>query len=267
MASPYPPRPTGGGKATMIAMSGAASVGGGGGGTSYSLSFTTDPATGTIGSVIDFSGTVLPSGQTVEFGLSTTSGTFTGGTFAGGTLGAATVSGTLWNDNITLNTSGTFYPFAEITGQTTVVGSGIVVSAPSAAITYSLLSGSGNGGLVGDTFSTATGAQAASNWGPTTTIPHTTVITMNIAYTGSGSGTIDHAVFWFDSSATNVTAPGSGTLTSSYNSGVALSYSASNAGGIYPGNGTPGTYYGTYAFYNASNVLLGVVKTNALTIT
>jgi hypothetical protein len=129
----------------------------------------------------------------------------------------------------------------------------------------SLLSGSGNGGLVGDTFTVGTGAQVGENWN-TTALTHTEVISPNIMFSGTGSGAISSATFWFDTSATNTTVPGSNTIVSAYNSGAGLSYNASNAGGIYPGNGTPGTYYGKYAFYNSSSVLLGVVVTNAITV-
>jgi len=236
MASPYPPRPTGGGKATMIAMSGAASVGGGGSGTSYSLSFTTDPATGTIGSVIDFSGTVLPSGQAVEFGLSTTSGSFTGGTFAGGTLGAATVSGTLWSDNITLNTAGTFYPFAEITGQATAVGTGIVVSASATTLTLTQIGSTPTGGLSGPNF-----AYGSSNM--VTPIAHGSSINCSTTLASlTGSVASGACQVWYDTSATNTSSTAgtvaAGTLETSvnYSNGLFSFYN-----GTAPA--TAGTYY------------------------
>ncbi len=177
--SVYPPTPevTGGTAylvpvALQIQQSGG---GGGGGGTSYSLTFTNDPTTGTIGGVIDFSGTVLPSGQAVEFGLSTNGTTFAGGTFAGGTLSAATVSGTLWNEYVTLNAAGTFYPFGEITGETTVVGAGIVVSAGASGVAFTYPPTAGQTGVDLSVFGTVSpsGSSVQVGWSTTNTTPPT----------------------------------------------------------------------------------------------
>lgn len=271
--APTPPRNTPPAQllsyATIMAAAGASSSSGGGsGGTSYSLAFTNDPTTGTIGSVIDFSGTVLPSGTPVEFGLSSNGTIFTGGTWAGGTLSAATVSGTLWNENVTLNTAGTFYPFGEITGETTVVGAGIVVSAPSSSLTYTLVANSGTStgtglGLVGMTYNTtAPGIPAsASNW--QTPLAHGSTYVPNIQFnqgtnTSAQQDAVTNAVFYLDTNAT-ATLPGTG--------GSATYGIVSNNYVLFNSQTAPsaGTYYGKYAFY-AGSTLLGVVVTNAITV-
>lgn len=236
----------------QLAASIANITGGAGGGTSYSLAITNDPATGTLGSVVDFSGTVAPSGQAVQFGLSSSNTTFSGGTFAGGTLGAATVSGTLWNDYVTLNTAGTFYPFGEITGQTTVVGSGIVVSGAGSNLTFSYIAGQTPSG----------GATALSvyNSGETnlqTPLAHGSSVTPAFQWTIAGGASVsgNSVLFWFDTSPTNLSSSAgtvaSGTLNTS--SGVPGNQIAFFGAGNAPA--TAGTYY--------AKVLVPVTGTDA----
>jgi hypothetical protein len=136
-----------------------------------------------------------------------------------------------------------------------------VAASGGSGLSYNLISGSGNGSLTGMTLSTtAIGSAPATDWS-SSIAPAATDVAPN--------ATVTTAKFWFDTTNTGVTL---GTYGNALLSGNNLGFYANS-----DGFGTPtcapaapssgGTYYGKYAFYNSSNMLLGVFSTSAITVT
>ncbi len=222
------------------------------------------PTTGTAGIALSLAGTVSPAGAAVRVGLATSA------TVAPVSWVSATVAGSGWTAALTPATSGTYYFWAEQTGSTGVqaVSAAVTVAASGGSgLSYSLISGSGNGSLTGMTLSTTViGSAPATDWS-SSIAPAATDVAPNA--TVSAIGSITTAKFWFDTTNTGVTP---GTYGNALLSGNNLGFYANS-----DGFGTPtcapaapssgGTYYGKYAFYNSSNTLLGVFSTSAITVT
>jgi hypothetical protein len=146
---------------------------------------------------------------------------------------------------------------AAVSGALTVGGS---------AITYSLISGSGNGSLTSTTLATATGSFPAINWTTAIGVGNTTYAPNVIP---SAMGSIASAKFWFDSNNTGVTVGGSYGNSAATSNGEITFYSNSQLAaptGCPPAPSTAGTYYGKFAMYNSGGTLLGVFTTNAITV-
>ncbi len=253
-------------QAILAAAGGSSGGGGGGGGGGGSIAITNPPSTGTSGTALALAGTVSPAGTAVRVGLSSSA------TTAPSTWTNATVSGGGWTASLTPSSSGTYYIWAEQTSTPSVqaVSPAVVVSAQTGApLTYSLITGSGDGSLTGVTLATGTGGQAAVDW--SSSIVHgATDVVPNVA--PSPIGTITSAKFWFDTSSTNTTVPSSGYGTSAtINNGTLIWYNAASnlipaTAMAPPAPSTPGTYYGKYAMYDSGSTLLGVFVTSAITV-
>jgi hypothetical protein len=208
----------------------------------------------------------LPAGSAVQLGLSTSA------LVAPSTWDGATVSGGNWTASLTPSAAGTYYIWAELTdeGSVQAVSGAVTVAASSgsgSALTYSLITGSGNGSLAG--VSLENGTTYTVDWtseiasGATDVRPGVIVSTM---------GEIAACKFWFDTSATNITVP-----SSNYGNAGSLSNNQINFYASSTGYGTPtavpaapstaGIYYGKYAMYDSNNDLLGIFVTSAITIT
>jgi len=244
---------------SVQAVSGAVTVGSG-----ASVAITSPPNIGTVGTALALAGTVSPGSTAVQVGLSSSA------SVAPTSWINATISGTGWTAALTPSTAGTFYIWAEQTAAPSIkaVSAALVVSsAGGSALSYSLISGSGNGSLTGTTLATtSSGSAPAVDWN--SSIVHAaTDVAPNV--TLSAIGSITAAKFWFDTTNTGV-APG--TYGNALFNGNAVAFYA-----FADGFGTPtcapaapssaGTYYGKYAFYNSSSTLLGVFSTSAITVT
>jgi hypothetical protein len=175
------------------------------------------------------------------------------------------VSGTGWTASITPATAGTFYIWAEETATPSVQAVSGAVTVGGAALTYSLISGSGNGSLTSTTFASSTGSYPAINW-TSAIAANSTNVAPNI--TANAIGTITAAKFWWDTNATGTTVGSSFGNSAGTNGNEITFYSDSQ---LAPPTGCPpaptaGTYYGKYALYNSSGTLLGVFTTNAITV-
>ncbi len=224
-----------------------------------SVAFSSPPSTGTSGTALAIAGTVSPSGSAVQVGLSTSA------TAAPSSWTAASVSGGSWTATITPSAAGTFYLWAEQTGNLSVqtISAAVVVTTGGAALTYSLITGSGNGSLTSTTLSNT--SYLTADW--TSVIEHgATDVAPNVA--PSSIGSIAACKFWFDTSATNTTVPSSGYgNNASINNGVISFYPASYFSmptGVPAAPATAGTYHGKYAMYDSSGDLLGVYVTSAI---
>jgi hypothetical protein len=232
------------------------------------VTITSVPSTGIAGTALSLAGTVAPSGAAMQVGLSTSA------TVAPASWTAASVSGTGWTGSVTPSTAGTYYVWAEQTSAPNVdaVSAAVVVAAAGGSpLSYSLISGSGNGSLSGITVGTLTSAvysiDPATDWTSSIAAGATDVMPGILP---SSIGAIAACKFWFDTSPTNTVVPATyGNQASTANGAITF----------YPfsaGFGTPtcvpaapssaGTYYGKYAMYNASGTLLGVFVTSAITV-
>jgi len=241
---------------------------------SGSVTLTNPPTAGNAGVALSLAGTVSPSGTAVQVGLSTSP------TAAPTTWTNATISGTAWTASLTPASAGTYYVWAEETNNTGVqaVSAAVIVAASGGSgspLTYSLISGSGSGAMSSVTMTNATSTPPV-NW-TSSIAPSATNVQPNVklsSTSGIGSG-----LFWFDTSATNVTPPSSGFgYVASLNNSEATFYANSSGFGTpiaAPASpATAGTYYGKYAFYSGGSLdastggtLLGVYVTSAITIT
>lgn len=242
---------------------------------SNSVAFSSPPTAGTVGTALSLSGAVSPSGSAVQVGLSTST------TVAPTSWTSATVSGTSWTASLTPSTAGTFYLWAEQADATSVqtVSGAVTISsgASGSALSYSLISGSGNGSLTGVTLASATSsdAVAAADW-TSSIAAGATDVAPNIQTSAIGS--IASCKFWFDTSATSTTVPAQYTTASGsgYGDSAAISngeiawYAWSAGDGANycspPAPATAGTYYGKYALYDSNSNLLGIFVTSAITV-
>ena len=226
-----------------------------------SIGFTNPPTTGTPGTALSLAGTVSPASAAVRVGLSTSAST------APTAWVAASVSGAAWTAAVTPSAAGTYYLWAEQTATSSVqaVTAAVTVSSEGAALTYSLISGSGNGSLTGTTLSNTT--YLTADW--SSVIEHgATDVAPNVQ--PSSMGSIASAKFWFDTSATSTTVPSSDYgNNASTNNDVITFYPASyfsNPTGIPAAPSETGTYYGKYAMYDSDSTLLGIYVTSAISI-
>lgn len=258
----YPPKPTSAGKATMIPL-GSVQVsngGGGNGGNTGTITITNPPASASIGEVLSLAGTVSPNGAAVQVGLSTSSSA------APSSWTAATVNGAAWTASITASAAGTYYIWAQQTATPTIsaVSAALTVAAAAAALSYNLISGSGNGGL---SAATIVAGSTQSNWSSSMTTGGENY-DPSITITG-GTTEVKSQIFWWDTSATNTTKGEVFTNSAGESAGQCFYYLAS----VYsPPQGLPavpaaGTYYAKYASYDASDNLLGVIASSAITVT
>jgi hypothetical protein len=229
---------------------------------SGTIALTSPPTTGTAGTALSLAGTVSPSASAVRVGLSTSS------TTAPSSWVNATVSGAGWTAALTPSSAGTYYVWAQQTSATSIqaVSSAVTVSATASALTYGLISGSGNGSLTGTTLTNAT-AIPPTDW--------TSSLARNAADTRpnvllSALGSVASCKFWFDSNNTGTTV--STTYGNGNFNGGAINFYANSSGYGTPtaapaAPATAGTYYGKYAMYDSSNTLLGVYTTSAITVT
>jgi hypothetical protein len=233
-------------------------------GGSGTITISNAPTTGTVGMAISLSGSVSPAATAVQLGLSGSS------SVAPSSWSNATVSGSDWTGTLTPSSAGTYYIWAEQTAAPTIQaisGAMVVTAAGGTALSYSLITGSGNGSLTGLTLATAaSGAAPATDW--SSSIVHgSTDVAPNVNLSAIGS--ITAAKFWFDTTNTGVTP---GTFGNALFNGSSIAFYA-----FVDGFGTPtcapaapstaGTYYGKYAFYNSAGTLLGVFTTSAITVT
>jgi hypothetical protein len=144
----------------------------------------------------------------------------------------------------------------------------ITIASTSQPITYTLISGSGNGSLSQLTLTSATGTPPI-DW--TTTISRgATDVTPNI-HLSSVTG-ISSARFWFDTNETNTTPPSTGYAGNAGFSNSEFTFYPTSSGfgtpiAMPPAPATSGIYYGKYAIYDSSNTILGVFTTNQITVT
>jgi hypothetical protein len=237
-------------------------------GSSGTVAITSPPTTGTAGVALSLAGTVAPSGTAVQVGLSTSAST------APSSWTNATVSGTGWTASLTPSAAATYYIWAEQTSAPSVQAVSAVVTVSAAggsALSYSLISGSGNGSLSGITLQTLTSAiysaDPATDWTSSIAVGATDVMP---GIFPSSIGSITACKFWFDSSATNTTVPSTyGNQASTANGAITFypfSYGYGTPTCVPAAPSTAGTYYGKYAMYNSSGTLLGVFVTSAITV-
>lgn len=232
--------------------------------TAGSVSFSSPPTSGVVGMAMAVSGSVSPSGSAVQVGFSSSA------TIAPSSWAAASVSGAGWTASVTPSSAGTFFLWAQQTGATGVqaVSSAITITVDSSgtALTYDLISGSGNGSLAGVTLTT--GTTYTVDWSSNIAAGATDVRPGVIP---SSMGAIAACKFWFDSSATNTAVPAS-----NYGNAGSLNNGEINFYAFNSGYGTPtavpaapataGTYYGKFAMFDSANTLLGVFVTSPITI-
>ena len=188
------------------------------------------------------------------------------------------MSGETWSASLTPSAAGTFYLWAEQTGNSAVqaVSPAItVVSVGGSPLTFSLIGGSGDGSMSSVTATNGTG---------TLPIDFTSIIVHGSAdvrpslklssIAGIGSG-----IFWFDTSATSTTIPSSnyGYIASFNNNEATLYQNNSDLGtpaACPAAPAAPGTYYAKFAFYSGGTVggatggtLMGIFVSSAITVT
>ena len=235
---------------------------------SSTVAFTNAPTTGTAGTVMPLIGTVSPTGTAIRVGLSAST------TVAPTSWTNAIVSGTGWTAGITPSAAGIYYLWAQQTNTTSVqaISAALTVAASGgAALSYSLIAGAGNGSMTSITVTTAT----SSNYPPSPSVDWTSSIGHGATDVSpcvilSSLGSVASCKFWFDTGTSNITVPSTYGTQSSTSNGAITFYPFST------GYGTPitapaapasaGTYYGKYAFYDASSTLLGVFVTSAITV-
>jgi hypothetical protein len=252
----YPPKPASSGKATMIAMASAAQSSGG----SSSVTITSAPTTGTVGTALSLVGTVSPTATAVQVGLSTSN------TTAPTTWTAAMVSGSGWTASITPSAAGTYYIWAEQTSATSVqtVSSAVTIAA-SGGSTIALTSPPTTGttgtaltinGTVGPSGTAVQVGLSTSNTTAPTSWTAATVSTTNwsVSITPSAAGTY---YIWAEQTATPSVQAISAAVTISASSGTIALTSP-------PSSGTAGTAFtvtGTVS-PNATAVQVGLSTTN-----
>ncbi|MDD2775523.1 MAG: hypothetical protein PHU06_06180 [Gallionella sp.] len=140
----------------------------------------------------------------------------------------------------------------------TATSNSFTIAAATSYPTLSLVSGSGNGSLVGQTFSFPTGGAAPTN--VSTSIVRGSSVAPNLMISGTAPGP---AVAYFDTNNTATLPSSGGNTDAGTPGGMIWAFNAA------PAPSTPGTYYLKYAIYqtSTSGTLLGVVVSSAITVT